>query len=232
MNHIGIIGAMEEEVKCLKDKLVLSEVVKKASMEFYQGTLNGKDIVVVQSGIGKVNAAICAQILVDDFQVEAIINTGIAGGLVNHVEIGDIVISKDVLHHDMDATGFGYEVGVIPRMDTSIFEADTTLAELAKQVCEKVNTDISAHIGRIVTGDQFISSKERKTWLLDTFHGFCAEMEGAAIAQVAHVNHLPFLIVRAISDKADNSACEDYPKFEKKAIEHAVRLVEGMLEKL
>lgn len=232
MNHIGIIGAMEEEVRCLKDQLRVSEVVSKASMEFYKGTLNGKDIVVVQSGIGKVNAAICAQILVDDFKVEAIINTGIAGGLVSQIDIGDIVISKDVIHHDMDATGFGYEPGVIPRMKTSIFEADESLIQLAKEVCEEVNKDISTHIGRVVTGDQFISSHEKKAFLLETFQGYCAEMEGAAIAQTAYLNQIPFLIVRAISDKADNSASVDYPKFEKKAIEHAVGLVNGMLDKM
>lgn len=232
MNRIGIIGAMEIEVTRLKEQMQVTRTVKKASMEFFEGQLLGKDVVVVRSGIGKVNAAVCAQILVDEFAVEAIINTGIAGGIHQDIEIGDLVISKDVLHHDMDATGFGYEVGVIPQMDNSVFVANSKLVELAKQVCDKKIKDIHAQVGRIVSGDQFISSQEKKTWLSDTFGGYCAEMEGAAIAQVAYLNELPFLIVRAISDKADNTACEDYPQFEKKAVEHSILLMTGMLERL
>ncbi len=229
MQRIGIIGAMELEVQCLKKQIQVTRVVKKASMEFNQGTYQGKEIIVVRSGIGKVNAAMCAQILVDEFQVELIINTGIAGGLADGVEIGDIVISKDALQHDMDATGFGYDIGIIPQMETSVFIADPKIVELADQVCKKENPDINTYVGRIVSGDQFISSKEKKEWLLDTFKGYCVEMEGAAIAQAAYLNHVKFVIIRAISDKADNTACEDYPQFEQKAAEHAVNLVNGMI---
>lgn len=232
MNRIGIIGAMEIEVTRLKEQMKVTHTIKKASMEFFEGQLLGKDVVVVRSGIGKVNAAVCAQILVDEFEVEAIINTGIAGGIHQDIEIGDLVISEDVLHHDMDATGFGYEVGVIPQMDNSVFVANSKLVELAKQVCGEKIKEIRAQVGRIVSGDQFISSQQKKIWLSDTFGGYCAEMEGAAIAQVAYLNELPFLIVRAISDKADSTACEDYPQFEKKAVEHSVLLVTGMLEEL
>ncbi len=229
MQRIGIIGAMELEVQCLKKQIQVTRVVEKASMEFNQGTYQGKEIIVVRSGIGKVNAAMCAQILVDEFQVELIINTGIAGGLADGVEIGDIVISKDALQHDMDATGFGYDIGIIPQMETSVFIADPKIVELADQVCKKENPDINTYVGRIVSGDQFISSKEKKEWLLDTFKGYCVEMEGAAIAQAAYLNHVKFVIIRAISDKADNTACEDYPQFEQKAAEHAVNLVNGMI---
>ncbi len=229
MKRIGIIGAMEIEVQRLKKEIQVNRVVEKASMEFNQGTYQGKEIVVVRSGIGKVNAAMCAQILVDEFQVELIINTGIAGGIADGIEIGDIVISEDALQHDMDATGFGYEVGVIPQMETSVFAADPKIVQLADQVCKKENPDINTYIGRIVSGDQFISSREKKEWLGDTFKGYCAEMEGAAIAQAAYLNHVKFVIIRAISDKADNTACEDYPQFEQKAAEHAVKLVKGMI---
>lgn len=227
---LGIIGAMEEEVTGLKEKMTVEKQMKKASMEFLQGTLEGKPVVVVRCGIGKVNAAICAQILVDEFGVEAIVNTGIAGSLKNEINIGDIVLSTDALQHDMDATGFGYEYGIIPRMETSVFKADEELAALAKECCERVNPDISVFNGRVVSGDQFISDKEKKEWISEHFQGFCTEMEGAAIAQTAYLNHVPFLIVRAISDKADNSAEMDYAEFERKAIEHSVRLMTEMVK--
>lgn len=232
MKRIGIIGAMEIEVKRLKEQMEITRVVKKASLEFNQGTYLGKELVVVRSGIGKVNAAMCAQILVDEFQVELIINTGIAGGIAEMVDIGDIVISKDALQHDMDATGFGYPLGVIPQMEASIFVADSELVELASAICKEKNPDINTHIGRVASGDQFISGHEKKQWLGDNFACYCAEMEGAAIAQVATLNNVKFVIIRAISDKADNTACEDYPQFEAKAANHAVNLVNGMLAEL
>lgn len=232
MKKIGIIGAMDEEVSRLKEKMNVSKVEKKAGMEFFQGELSGKEAVIVKSGIGKVNAGICTQILVDDFNVDAVINTGVAGSLKNEINIGDIVLSKDALQHDMDATGFGYEPGVIPRMEESIFKGDETLIQVAKEVNEEVNTEISTFVGRVVSGDQFISDHAKKTELVENFAGYCTEMEGAAIAQVCYLNKLPFLIIRAISDKADNSATMDYGEFEAKAIEHTVKLVSGMMEKL
>ena len=232
MKKIGIIGAMDEEVSRLKEKMNVSKVEKKAGMEFFQGELSGKEAVIVKSGIGKVNAGICTQILVDDFSVDAVINTGVAGSLKNEIKIGDIVLSKDALQHDMDATGFGYEPGVIPRMEESIFKGDETLIQVAKEVNENVNAEISTFVGRVVSGDQFISDHAKKTELVENFAGYCTEMEGAAIAQVCYLNKLPFLIIRAISDKADNSATMDYGEFEAKAIEHTVKLVSGMMEKL
>ena len=222
---IGIIGAMDEEVSKLKELMSDVIVETKASMDFYKGKLKGKDVVIVRSGIGKVNAAICTQILVDKYSVDAVINTGIAGSLNASIDIGDIVLSEDALQHDMDATGFGYEPGVIPRMETSVFKADNMLRKIAKESCEKVNPDIKVFEGRVVSGDQFISDKDKKKYILDNFSGYCTEMEGAAIAQVAYLNNIPFLIIRAISDKADDSATEDYPTFEKKAVEHSVRLI-------
>lgn len=232
MNITGIIGAMEEEVNILKEKMQVSDILKKASMEFYKGTLSGKEVVIVRSGISKVNAAVCTQILIDDFKVDRVINTGIAGSLQNKIDIGDIVISSDALQHDVDATGFGYEPGVIPRMETSVFTADSSLVELAKEVCEREIPEITPHVGRVVTGDQFISDKTVKERIESRFHGYCTEMEGAAIAQVAWLNKVPFVILRAISDKSDDSATVDYPVFEKQAIKHSVILVENMLKGL
>ena len=187
---------------------------------------------MVRSGIGKVNAAVCTQILADVFGVDGVINTGIAGSLNADINIGDVVISTDVVHHDMDAVNFGYPLGQIPQMDVFSFQADEKLAEKARKVCEKVNPEIKVFRGRIVSGDQFIADKAVKKRIEQTFHGFCTEMEGAAIAQAAYLNRIPFVIIRAISDKADDSATMDYPTFEKKAVEHSVRLVEGLMEAL
>ena len=229
---LGIIGAMDEEVAKIKEKMDGVNVETISAMDFYEGSLHGHPVVVVRSGIGKVNAAMCAQILALKYKVDAIINTGIAGSLDADINIGDIVLSTDTLEHDMDAVAFGYPVGQIPRMDTLSFTADEKLRLLAKEVCEEVNPDISVFEGRIVSGDQFVSNKEKKEWLVNTFAGRCTEMEGAAIGHSAYLNKIPFLIIRAISDKADDSATVDYPTFEAKAIEHSVRLLLGLCEKL
>ena len=226
---IGVIGAMEEEVASLINQMEDAESKTMAGMTFNKGKLWNQDAVVVQSGIGKVNMAICTQILVNIYGVDMLINTGVAGGLYKDINVGDIVISSDALQHDFDVTGLGYKKSVIPGMETSVFTADTELVEMAKEACEIVNPEIQCFVGRVVTGDQFISDKEKKKWLTDTFAGYCTEMEGAAIAQVCYFNHIPFLIVRAISDKADDSASMDYPTFEAQAIRHSVNLMAEML---
>lgn len=227
---LGIIGAMEIEVAELKKQMKNSNVTAVAGMDFFQGTLNGKEVVVVRSGIGKVNAAVCTQVLADRFQVSAIINTGIAGSLKKEINIGDIVLSTDTVQHDMDATGFGYPVGQIPQMKEFSFQADEKLRALAAECCLKVNPDIQVFQGRVVSGDQFVSDKVKKNWLTETFHGFCTEMEGAAIAQASYLNHIPFLIIRAISDKADDSATMDYSEFEEKAAKHSVNLILAIVQ--
>ena len=232
MNRIGIIGAMDIEVDVLKEQMADVTRVNKASMEFYQGKLNGKDVVVVRSGIGKVNAAVCTQILADVFEVEAVINTGIAGSLRNEINIGDIVVSTDALQHDMDAVEFGYPKGQIPGMKVFSFVANAALRETAVRVCQKVNPDIQVFEGRVVSGDQFVAGAEKKNEIIKEFAGYCTEMEGAAIAQTAYLNGIPFVVVRAISDKADNSATMDYPTFERQAAQHCVNLVGEMLREL
>ena len=229
---IGIIGAMDEEVQQIVDVMKIEKVEEKAGMTFNEGTLSGREVVIVRSGIGKVNAAVCTQILVDDFDVNYIINTGIAGSLKAEIDIADIVISEDVLHHDMDATGFGYELGQIPRMDTLSFKADDNLVRIAKESCSKVIPEIGVHVGRVVSGDQFISDKAVKDKISENFNGYCTEMEGAAIAQAAYLNKVPFLILRAISDKADDSATMDYPTFEAQAIKHSVMLLKELVTNL
>lgn len=226
---LGIIGAMDEEVDKIKEYMTAVTVTGKASMKFYHGRLGEKEIVVVRSGIGKVNAGICAQILVDMYQVDAIVNTGIAGSLKAEINIGDIVVSTDAVQHDMDAVAFGYELGQIPRMEVWSFAAEEKLVCLAEECCQRVNPDIKVFKGRVISGDQFVSSKEKKNWLVEHFSGYCTEMEGAAIAQAAYLNGVPFVILRAISDKADDSAHMDYPAFEAKAITHSVNLILEMV---
>lgn len=229
---IGIIGAMEEEVAILKEAMEIQETVEYAGMTFCKGKLCERDTVVVRSGIGKVNAAICAQVLVDKFQVDVLLNTGIAGSLDATIDIGDMVISTDLVEHDMDASIFGDPVGQIPRMDTFSFPSDPVLVEKAKEANAQANPDINTFTGRIVSGDQFVSSAEVKERLVTNFQAKCTEMEGAAIAHAAYLNKVSCVIIRAISDKADNSATMDYPTFEKKAIEHSVRLVQNLLPRI
>ncbi|MEZ3487752.1 MAG: 5'-methylthioadenosine/adenosylhomocysteine nucleosidase [Lachnospiraceae bacterium] len=225
----GIIGAMEEEVAALKEAMEVEETAEQASMTFYRGVLCGRDVVIVRSGIGKVNAGLCAQILVDRFQVDTLINTGIAGSLDARIDIGDMVISTDALHHDMDATQFGYPVGQVPRMEVMSFPADEELVKKAVKANAKANPDIHTYTGRVASGDQFIASKEVKDRITGNFQPLCVEMEGAAIAQAAYLNKVSYVIIRAISDKADNSATMDYPAFERQAIAHSVRLVKELL---
>lgn len=232
MRRIGIIGAMDVEVEKLKEKMEGVTKIAKASMEFHRGILNGKDVVVVQSGVGKVNAAVCTQILADDFQVDGVINTGIAGSLRNEINIGDVVVSTDTVQHDVDAREFGYDKGQIPGMDVFSFVANARMRETAVRACRRVNPDISVFEGRVVSGDQFVASKEVKERILQEFAGYCTEMEGAAIAQAAYLNKIPFVVIRAISDKADDSASMDYPAFEAQAVKHSVRLVEEMVKEL
>ena len=232
MNTIGIIGAMEEEVAILKEKMSEVTVLEKAGMEFFKGILGGQQVVIVRSGIGKVNAGICTQILADVFQVNAVINTGIAGSLKAEINIGDIVLSTDTMQHDVDAREFGYEIGQVPRMDTRTFPADNRLRETALQVCRKVNPEIQVFEGRVASGDQFVADKETKEKIIANTQAYCTEMEGAAIGQAAYLNGIPYLVIRAISDKADDSAHMDYPAFEKEAIRHTVNLVENMMKAL
>ena len=232
MKTIGIIGAMEVEVAILKEKMEDVRIIKKASMDFYEGIIAGKKVVVVRSGIGKVNAGICAQILADVFSVDAIINTGIAGSLNKNINIGDIVLSTDVVQHDMDATGFGYRKGQIPQMPVFFFNADDNLRRLAAEVCKEVNPDIQVFEGRIASGDQFVCDQDVKNRIVSEFSTYATEMEGAAIGQAAYLNEIPFLVVRAISDKADGSAQMDYSEFEKAAVDHSVRLTLNMLARI
>ena len=229
---LGIIGAMEVEVEKLKARMENVEITRRASMEFYAGILEDKNVVVVRSGIGKVNAAVCTQILIDEFEAEAVINTGIAGSLNADINIGDLVISTDLVHHDMNAVAFGYPVGQIPQMEAFSFRSDENLRKLAVQACRDVNPDIEVYEGRIASGDQFVADQGVKDEIIKNFDACAVEMEGAAIAQAAYLNNVPFLVVRAISDKADGSAEVDYPTFEALAVEHCVKMTLRILNQI
>jgi len=232
MNRIGIIGAMDQEIALLKNTMEIEAVEEKAGMKFFLGTLEGRPTALVRSGIGKVNAAVCAEILAEVYHIDRLINTGIAGSLSPAIDICDIVVSTDAMQHDVDVTGFGHLPGEIPQMECSTFTADPALIRLAERVCREVLPEIGVHAGRIVSGDQFIQDHAKKKWLAETFGAVCCEMEGAAIAQAAYLNRIPFVILRAISDKADDSAAMAYDQFEKEAIANSVKLMHGMLREI
>lgn len=229
---IGIIGAMEEEVELLYGEMTEKKETKSGRWTFYEGKLAGKDVAIVRSGIGKVNMAACAQKLIDSYNPSFLINTGVAGSLDASIDIGDIVVSTDCIQHDMDATKFGYDYGVIPQMDCSVFKASEDAIDKAVEICKRVNSDISVHTGRVLSGDIFVAEKAIKDRLVALFAGKCTEMEGASMAQVAYLNNLPFLVIRAISDKADDSANMDYNEFERGAIKHLTGLVMGLVSEI
>lgn len=226
---IGIIGAMQLEVALLKKEMTISQHVKKARMDFFVGRLGTNEVVLVPSGIGKVNAAVCAQILLDDFRVTHIINTGVAGALNKELDIGDIVVSVDTVQHDFDVESIGYKKGEIPFTGLVAFKADGSLRKKALEAVRTVLPEINVVEGRICSGDQFISSNEVKQRIIADFVGDCTEMEGAAIAQVCWMNNVPFVILRAISDKADDSSHIRFEEFEKKAAVNSAKVVLHML---
>ena len=227
-----IIGAMEVEVALLKEKMEIARVVKRAGMDFYDGCLGTTPAVVVRCGVGKVNAGICTQILADLFEVTHIVNTGVAGSLDDRIRIGDFVISTEACYHDVDATGFGYAPGEVPQLGTAVFAADVQLRAAAAQAVQEMAPGVQLFEGRIVSGDQFISERVRKDAIRRTFGGLCTEMEGAAIAQAAYVNGLPFVILRAISDQADEATAVTYDVFEARAAEHCALVTERMAQLL
>ena len=233
---IGIIGAMPEEVEALVEKMENTETVDKGSRRFVKGKLAGCDVVITVSGVGKVNAASCTQQMIDLFDPDAIINTGVAGGLAKELSLGDIVISEDAVQHDVDTTVFGYMPGQVPDMEVTAFPADKKLisaAVEAGQIAEReASFKGSVTRGRILSGDLFLTDEDKKEQLREEFHGACVEMEGAAIGQVAHVNMVPWVIIRCISDQADNPDVDAYYSFKMKAVHMSVIVVLRMLERM
>ena len=228
MTKLGIIGAMEIEVAILKSKLENQKVTKIGPMEFFEGRLAGCDVVIVMCGVGKVHAAMCTQVLCSNFGVTHIVNTGVAGSLDAGLDICDVLVSTDAVQHDMDVHYLGYEVGRVPGLNTTAFAADERLRKLAFEESERIRPG-HTKLGRVATGDQFVCSDEQKAKIIADTGASCTEMEGGSIAQVAYVNQVPFVILRAISDKADGSAEVAYPEFEAKAAKRCARIVQNML---
>ncbi len=213
MKKIGIIGAMTVEVDTLKEQMKNCSVSQRAGMEFCEGALDGCGVVVVQCGVGKVNAALCVQILCDCFGVTHIVNTGVAGSLCAELDIGDLVISSDAMYHDFTCNKLGYPIGQVPGLSVRSFPADKALIQCAYTATQQIHPG-HARIGRVASGDQFIAEKNQKAQIIADTNALCTEMEGAAIAHAAWRNQTPFVVIRAISDKADDSSEMDYPTFE------------------
>ena len=231
MTKLGIIGAMAIEVETLVQNLENVKESTHAWSTYYEGKLEGLDVVVVQCGVGKVNAAMCAQILCSCYGVTHIVNTGIAGSLCAELDIGDFVVSQDAMYHDFDCVHFGYPVGKVPGMDVIAFPADEMLIRYAREAAESVHPGHS-RMGRVASGDLFVAEKTAKERIIERTQALCTEMEGAAIAQTAYRNGTPFVILRAISDKADDSAEMDYPTFEKIAAHRCAEITRALAKKL
>ncbi len=232
MKTIGIIGAMDEETARLKSLINVISQKKIIDVDFTVGNLHGKNVVLVRSGIGKVNAAICTQVLIDLYGVDCVINTGVAGGIYPHLKIGSLVISSDTVQHDFDTSPMGDPVGVIPRAEESFFKADTELVKLAQEVCGELIGPDNVFVGRVASGDQFISDPDKVKRISDLFDAYCVEMEGAAIAQTCYLNHVPFVIIRAISDKSDEVAHLSYEQFVEMSAQVSSQAVEGIIKAL
>ena len=222
MKTIGIIGAMDEEIAFIKS---ISEIISAKNilgLDFFVGKYGSNSVVIVKSGIGKVNAAACTQVLIDHFAVDCVINVGVAGAIYKELKIGDVVISTDTVQHDMDVSALGDPIGTIPRLEESFFKADEELIALAEEVGEYLEGH-NVYKGRIASGDQFI-------W--NNFKAYCAEMEGAAIAHVCYLNRIPFVVIRSISDNADGEAEMSYNEFTKVAAQNSSVILEEMLKRI
>ena len=215
MIKLGIIGAMTIEIEALKAQMANIATYEYTSMTFYEGILEEQPVVLVVCGVGKVNAAICVQVLCDRFNVTHIVNTGVAGSLCAQLDIGDLVISTQAMYHDFDCHNLNpnYPVGQVPGLSVHAFSADSSLAELALEAAEKVHSG-HVRLGIVASGDQFVCDRTQKEKIVIDTGALCTEMEGAAIAHAAWRNGVPFVIIRAISDKADDTAQMDYPTFE------------------
>jgi len=228
---IGIIGAMEPEVAILKAKLTNGETSSHAGYTFYQGQIDGNNVVIVQSGIGKVAAALATAILIDKFQPDYVVNTGSAGGFDSALKVGDIVVSSEVRYHDVDVTAFGYEIGQLPA-NPAAYIPHETLVTAAKSGIDKLE-NIQAMIGLITTGDTFMTKDDDIAKARQNFPTMAAvEMEGAAIAQTCHQFNVPFVIIRSLSDIAGKESPTSFDEYLETASVNSSQLVINMLNAL
>ncbi|MDR6551481.1 5'-methylthioadenosine/adenosylhomocysteine nucleosidase [Paenibacillus qinlingensis] len=230
-NKIALIGAMNEEIELLVAHMTDIKETVKAGITFREGSYFGKNVVVCRTGVGKVNAAVTTQILIDQFGVEAVIFTGVAGALDPDLQIGDLVISTECVQHDMDVTALGFPRGVIPYADNSVYAADRRLVDLAVASGEKLFAG-KVKLGRVLSGDQFIASRDVVASLYQELNGVCVEMEGSSVAQVCAMNSIPYVVLRSMSDKADGSAHVNFAEFTVIASENSYKMVEDMVKQL
>lgn len=227
--RIGIIGAMDEEIALYVEAMGETTTTVKAGVTYYAGKMEGQEVVLCKSGVGKVNAAVTTQLLIDQFQVDRVIFTGVAGAVHPDLNIGDIVVSTDCIQHDMDVTPLGFVPGQIPYTDQWIWKADPTLMQQAIEAGKQLEDGVQVVRGRILSGDQFVASRDKVRWLHEQFDAHCTEMEGAAVGQVCAMNGVPFVVVRSMSDKADGSAHVNFAEFTKLASQRSYAIVKRML---
>ncbi len=228
---VAIIGAMEEEVTLLREKIEGKEQEVIAGCEYTTGEMEGVQVVLLRSGIGKVNAALSTAVLLEKYKPDYVINTGSAGGFNPDLHVGDVVISTEVRHHDVDVTVFGYEYGQVPQLPAA-FSADHKLIQIAES-CAKEITDIQVVRGLIATGDSFMNDPVRVEYIRDKFNDLQAvEMEAAAIAQVSYQFGVPFVVIRALSDIAGKESNISFDQFLEKAALHSSELVMKMVAAL
>lgn len=220
---IGIIGAMDVEIQGIVANMQIYEQKNVSNITFYKGTLENKDVVIAKCNPGKVNAAICAQTMILLFDVDAIINTGVAGNLSKELSICDVAIAKDVVQHDMDTSPLGDPVGYISGIDVVRINADERICALLGE-CAKGCDDTNVKTGTIASGDQFLNSSEVKEKIVSDFDAIAGEMEGASIGHVAYANGIPFGVLRVISDNADGESDMDFPQFCKVAADKSIKI--------
>lgn len=230
---IGLIGAMAEEVSLFKENMNVVKSAVFAKMEYLSGSIMGQDVVLLQSGIGKVNASIGTQIMIDKFDVNEIIFTGLAGSLVSHVSRGDVVVANFVVQYDFDLTTFGRRHGELPDIGRMV-ETDPRLMKFACYAFDDVfkyeKDSPKLVVGTIVSGDRFVSDSRKIEWLQREFGAVAAEMEGAAVGYTCHLNEIPFMIIRTISDSAGSDAKDEFESYLKIASENSFKIVSSILE--
>lgn len=226
---IGIIGAMDEEIAPLLEQVEVVEKITHAQNTFYLANYEGKELIIAKSKVGKVHASITTTIMIEKFNCEKILFTGVAGAICPTLNIGDIIIGEKLCQHDFDITAFGHKAGKIPEIELFL-EPDNKLIEIAKQLNKELEVEIKT--GTIATGDQFIASKEKKQWILDEFNAHALEMEGAAVAQVCTLFNTPYFILRAISDSGDEEAKDSFEEFVIKSGKISANFLLKMVKKL
>lgn len=235
MKVFGIITAMEEEISDLKNMVEIEQIIESAKIKFYIGKFDSdKKIILVKSGIGKVNMASCAQHLIDKFDVDVLINLGVGGAINNKLKIGDLVIAKDLVQYDFDLSAFKYQIGFIPDIEKKFFDADKKILELAEKFCSEqeknMDNENNIYFGRIASGDKFICDQKDKEFIRKNFDADCVEMEGAAAAQVAFLNNIPFAAIRVISDSANSNAVKSYNQFVDSVTKNYLKLIEYVIK--